>query len=570
MIEQIRRIARDDAFQQRLIELLLGICQVDSTPRGDTAVMRRAEDQIFRQIEDYIEDLSFSAGTIERRPVDPGIASHPAYSQLHFTKTPERPQGLPPEKAYRDRSNLLFRLPGTNAGHAGRNTAVNAHVDVVAPFIAPELKDGFIHGRGACDDKGNVALILGALGVLARLVGNSGLDKDLTAMFVVEEETGGNGSLSLAVDQALSACYDSIMVLECAGNRVYPANRGAVWYQIELQREDVPQLELAAFLISEMELEGRAIKAESRHPLFPQRPVQTCHGMIGPYGEHPSRICGEVSFAISFERTPAWEQVEPLLNDCIATGLDLYTSIYGDKTSIPDPSTGQPKVERHFDMERREQAYILDVHGSTGHMGAIEENDGAITKMAFLVRALVYSRQKLEEAAGTPLTLTLTDPGNSRKLRLEGGQGFIPNHGIDEVMERMRSAAQRGAAQYLCFTGKEGRGADSVHVAYDKLHNDAFDGDPDSPSMRNAIHASRAAGTWEEGPVSGWTVSCDARLFAGERPGVPVLTAGVGELAHAHSDDEQLALAQLWPAIEFLAAYLLLETGTCSPEQLTP
>ncbi|MGM0487457.1 MAG: M20/M25/M40 family metallo-hydrolase [Planctomycetota bacterium] len=570
MIDQIRRMTRDGAFQQRLTDLLVDICQVDSTPRGDVAVMRQAEDEIFGQIKGYLGELSFSGGTVEQRPVDPRIASHPAYSRPHFTKTPDRPEGLPPEETYRDRSNLLFRLPGINTSPAGRNTAVHSHVDVVAPFIAPELKQGVVHGRGACDDKGNVAVILGALGVLARLVGDSGLNKDLTAMFVVEEETGGNGSLSLAVDQSLNAHYDSIMVLECAGNRVYPANRGAVWYQLELRCQDLPQLELAAFVIMEMELEGRAIKAESRHPLFPQRPVQTCHGMIGPYGEHPSRICGDVGFAISFERTPAWEQVEPLVNDCIASGLDMYTRIYGDKTKISDPSTGQPKVKCHFDMEREENACVVNVHGSTGHMGAIDENDGAITKMAFLVRALAYSRGKLEEAAGTPLTLTLADPGDSRNLRLEGGQGFIPNHGIDEIMERIRSAAQRGAANYLCYAGRQGGGAESVRVTYEKLHNDAFDGDPNSPSMRNAIYASRAAGRWQGGPVSGWTVSCDARLFAGERPGMPVLTAGVGELAHAHSDDEQLALDQLWPAVEFLAAYLLLETGTCSPEQLVP
>ena len=51
-----------------------------------------------------------------------------------------------------------------------------------------------------------------------------------------------------------------------------------------------------AFVNEEMEKEGAAIRAESRHELFPQRPVQTCHGIIGPFGEHPSRICGEVSF----------------------------------------------------------------------------------------------------------------------------------------------------------------------------------------------------------------------------------------------------------------------------------
>ncbi len=36
-------------------------------------------------------------------------------------------------------------------------------------------------------------------------------------MLVVEEETGGNGSLSLAIDRELKRLYDSILVCECAG-----------------------------------------------------------------------------------------------------------------------------------------------------------------------------------------------------------------------------------------------------------------------------------------------------------------------------------------------------------------
>ena len=62
-------------------------------------------------------------------------------------------------------------------------------------------------GRGTADDKGNVAAIIGALQVLAEL-GPSGivrLQNKLTAMFVIDEETGGNGSLALAVDRELKA-----------------------------------------------------------------------------------------------------------------------------------------------------------------------------------------------------------------------------------------------------------------------------------------------------------------------------------------------------------------------------
>ncbi len=101
-----------------------------------------------------------------------------------------------------------------------------------------------------------------------------------------------------------------------------------------------------------------------------------------------------------------------------------------------------------------------------------------------------------------------------------------------------------------------------VKVVYEKLHNEAFDGDPDSPSVRHAIAAARTTGIWQEEPILGWTVSCDARLFAAEYPGMAVLTFGPGRLEHAHSDQEQIALDEIRAAAEFLAVFLLLQTGT--------
>ncbi len=54
-----------------------------------------------------------------------------------------------------------------------------------------------VFGRRACDDKGNVVAMVGVLKVLAECLRESGLalNRDLTAMFVIEEETGGNGTL---------------------------------------------------------------------------------------------------------------------------------------------------------------------------------------------------------------------------------------------------------------------------------------------------------------------------------------------------------------------------------------
>ena len=182
-------------------------------------------------------------------------------------------------------------------------------IDVVKPYIAPRREAGTLFGRGSCDDKGPVVAIMAALKLVGEYLKGTGttLANDLTCMIVIDEEMGGNGSLSLACDRELKKRYDSLMVLECCGSKIHPGNRGALWYKVEATspQNGLNLFEASAFVIEEMEKEGRAIRAESDHELFPHRPVQTCHGVIGGYGEHPSRINGRVDFDLVLEPTGA-------------------------------------------------------------------------------------------------------------------------------------------------------------------------------------------------------------------------------------------------------------------------
>ena len=533
--------------------------------------MRMAEDSCFRILERELSRFSFPGARCERRPISPAIQGHPAYSLLHFTKTPQRPQGLAAEAAYAGRANLLYSVPGANRSRNGQSVALNAHIDVVAPYFPPRVRGRTVFGRGSCDDKGPVVSIVAALKIAAELLANAGREcnRNVTAMFVVEEETGGNGSLSLALDRQLKTAYDSMLVCECTGLRLHPANRGAVWYRAEIAAlPGVPQLELFAFINEELEKEGLALRAESRHKLFPQRPVQTCHGIVGSFGEHPSRICGEVAFMVTFSSPPSGAAGQ-LVRDCLSAGLETYVGLYGDKTKATDPRSGRPIVERHYDVRRRGQAMLIEVHGATGHMGAIRERDGAITKMAHLVRSVVASKERLQSLAG-PIRIELAGEagtssergGATAPLICEGGQGFVPTHSIEEVMQRLRRAAGRGAENYLRRIGRPENDTTVVKVTYEKLHNAAFDGDPNSGTMCRALAAARLCGLKNSEPVLGWTVSCDARLFACEYPGLPVLTFGPGQLAWAHSDQEQIELDEIIRAAEFLALFLLVQTGT--------
>jgi acetylornithine deacetylase/succinyl-diaminopimelate desuccinylase-like protein len=555
---------RTARFNSYLRDLLVELCRIDTTPKADVERMRAAEERCFRVLERQLGALDYPGARVERRPINPAIQSHANYSLLHFTKSLRRPKGLSPEVVYARRSNLLCHLPGTARG-PGQSVALNAHLDVVAPYFPPVVRAGTVLGRGACDDKGSVVSMVAALKVLAEVLRETGvaLNRNVLAMFVVEEETGGNGSLSLAIDRELKREYDSILVGECTGLNIHPANRGAVWYRAELRPPaGVSALELFAFINEELEKEGAAIRAESRHALFPQRPVQTCHGILGPFGEHPSRICGEVQFTLQFRRAPS-TRVEQLVRDCLESGLAGYTGLYGDKTKVTDKATGRPMVARHYDLQINPRGFLVSVHGATGHMGAIRERDGAITKTAHLLRALLASRATLERAGGK-VRFDLPGRAGGKFLTLEGGQGFLPTHSIGEVMARLRQAAARGAEQYLRRLGSKAPGEEAVRVTYEKLHNVAFERAPDSLSMRNAIAAAKECRFWQNEPVSGWTVSCDARLFATEYPKLDVLTFGPGLLGHAHSDQEQIELDDVRRAAEFLTLFLLRQTGTVS------
>lgn len=554
--KRIREICRDAKFREEIEKLLYEMVEADTSPTEDIPAIRANEEKCFGLIRDYIGASALQNAEIREEPVSPRIKEHRAYTRPYYTVTEEAPEGLPLEKVYEGRHNLLCILDG---GHSpsGRNTALNAHIDVVSPFFPPRAEGEYLYGRGSCDDKANAAVMLGALRILGMLSSEKAVElkNKITAMFVIEEETGGNGSLSLVISRELRKRYDSILVLEACDNNIHPANRGAVWFKCDLKKggnasPGISPLESMCFAVLSMQEEGAKIKAESDHPLFPHRPVQTCNGILGPFGEHPSRICGKVSFTVRAKDG----ELPPGIKTAAGEGVRKYTEKYGDKTLITDSDTGKPKVAAHYDIAEKGPEAVINVYGSTGHMGSILENDDAIVKWAYIARELIELKKIY------PLDLRLAGWDSSSELTLEGGQGFIPTHNIEDVQARMRAAAERGVKEYLRLR-KEDEKSVSILVSYDKLHNNAFDGNPDSPSVKNAVKAGIEAGIIKESdPIKGWDVSCDARLFA--ELGIPVITSGVGSLKSAHSNDEYVRLPEIFPMIIFTALFLLRETGS--------
>ena len=550
ILEKIKKRCESHDFQEEAMDFLTEICKIDPTPNSDISIMGAREKKVFEIIEKELAKLSSLDGKTEKYFVDPEIQKHPTYSQLHFTKTDERPEGLTAEKAYQGRYNLLYMLDNDEDSQ-GRNVAMNAHIDVVAPYFPPERKGDNLFGRGSIDDKGAIAVMVSALKIINDLKqeGAINVKNKITSMFVIEEETGGNGSLSLALDKKLKERYDSILVMECADNLIYPANRGAVWFKCELKSDTTKLLEAMVFAILAVREEGRSIKDESEHPLFPHRPVQTCNGILGSFGEHPSRICGHVGVEIKTKAEKA------VLEQCIATALAEYISLYGDKTQVVDPVTNQKKVDHHYDLTETGDGFKLDVYGSTGHMGSILENDDAILKFANIAKQIL--KYKYTEAPDLDLVLD----NDSCCIVLEGGQGFLPTHPIEEVMERISGAFKNGVDEYRKYI--DSTDTIDVDVTYNKLHNAAFDGDPESASFKSAKFAAIQAGLInEDSVIKGWDVSCDARIFATEYPEMPVITSGPGGLKYAHADNENMPISEFVKSVLFTTLFLLKETGS--------
>jgi acetylornithine deacetylase len=205
---------------------------------------------------------------VERIPLSDALLKDPDYSDpiagLH----------------YDGRSNLRVRAAGAGRG---RTLLFNTHLDVVPasegqqrPFD-PELVDGVVRGRGACDAKGQVATVYTVLAALGRL--GFKLNGDLLAHLVVEEEVGGNGTLAM-VRRGEQA--DGCIVMEPTDLRILPSVRGAVWFRVICigkpghsgrAGDTVSALKMAIRIIDTLERFHARLLAGSRGiPLFDQFP----------------------------------------------------------------------------------------------------------------------------------------------------------------------------------------------------------------------------------------------------------------------------------------------------------
>jgi acetylornithine deacetylase/succinyl-diaminopimelate desuccinylase-like protein len=116
-------------------------------------------------------------------------------------------EGITPEflEAAPGRTALVARLRSTAMADPARALLLVAHMDVVGvdksrwtvdPFGAV-IKDGYLYGRGAIDDKGMLAANLAAFIALKRA--NLHLNRDVIFLATADEEQGGDASIKILI-----------------------------------------------------------------------------------------------------------------------------------------------------------------------------------------------------------------------------------------------------------------------------------------------------------------------------------------------------------------------------------
>jgi len=194
---------------------------------------------------------------------------------------------------------------------SGRRIILSGHLDVVPPGDpatwtsdpwAGGVRGGRLFGRGACDMKGGVASILGAI----RALGTSGdlerLEGELVVAFVPSEEDGGQGTLA-AIRAGVTG--DLAIIPEPSNLDVVVAHAGAITFRLSVpgraahasqRREGISALDKLFVLLRALEADETGRNEAETDPLMTALglPYPTIVGIVQG-GEWASTVLDRVT-----------------------------------------------------------------------------------------------------------------------------------------------------------------------------------------------------------------------------------------------------------------------------------
>ncbi len=539
----IKTAAHSDEYREFMLSLAKRIIDINNTPDQPLHQIAENENKVFDILKEAVGSFVDNKVSIELVPIDPKISEHPYYTNPYYTADEQHPNGLPADAVYKNRFNMFTIVNPQKELSKGKPVILNAHIDTVAPFFPCTIDDEYLRGRGACDDKGLVIMLTASMKILADAEKKFGAipSQQRVYQFVIEEETGGNGSLSADTDERFAG-WETI-VCEATELIPHPANRGAMWFKLEMQTDETNTLDIIPFVILELTAEGRKLREETNLDLFPKEYVQVNLGTLNSFGRHPSAVNDYLAFNLSASKNLSADDIQKL----IEIGVKKYCEIYGDKTN--------DELKQHYQLSQSADGFKLEIFGLGGHMSALLLRDNALTKAGFILSELIIGLAK----RGIKLNITCDEKDfNPHKLELTGGVGFTPVHKMAALQERLKDAVRRGIKKHNEML--QANVADDIFkLTCDMLHNEAYASPADCPSMKAFRWAYCKKQMDFPKPIA-FRASCDARIYANN--GHNTITFGPGTLKDAHSDDEKLSIEQLQKGLELITLTTLsLITG---------
>ena len=243
------------------------------------------------------------------------------------TLTPD-PGAIRADPAWPGEETTRTALPivvGRLGRPGGRRLVLSGHVDVVPPGDpgtwssdpwSAAIRDGRLYGRGACDMKGGVAAILGAVralvatGIVERLAG------ELVVAFVPGEEDGGQGTLA-AIRAGVTG--DMAIITEPSNLDIVVAHAGAITFRLTVpgraahasqRQEGVSALDNLFTILGALQEDETRRNAEETDPLMTALglPYPTIVGIVSG-GEWAStvldRVAADGRYGVRLGQSPA-------------------------------------------------------------------------------------------------------------------------------------------------------------------------------------------------------------------------------------------------------------------------
>ena len=290
------------------------------------------EDMVAGRLADRLEALGMTVEIFHPDPAD--IRADPAW---------------PGEEVERTTLPVVIGRAGRTGG---RRVVLSGHTDVVpagdpaswtgGPFSG-EVRDGRLYGRGACDMKGGVAAILGAV----RALGASGalhrLRGELVVALVPSEEDGGQGTLAAI---RAGATGDLCIIPEPSSLDVIVAHAGAITFRLTVpgraahasrRLEGVSALDNLGTLIRALEADEARRNGAETDPLMTALglPYPTIVGKVAG-GEWASSVMDKVvadgRYGVRLGQSPADAAAE--LRACIEAACAADPFLAGHPATV--------------------------------------------------------------------------------------------------------------------------------------------------------------------------------------------------------------------------------------------